>query len=60
MAKFATIEIDENGEISVELDGFKGVGCAAVMDTLTKGSKVTHRQKKPEYRTTTTTTVCAK
>ena len=43
------IQINEDGEISVDLDGFKGQGCAAVMDLIENAMGPAARTNKPEY-----------
>jgi hypothetical protein len=43
------LEINEEGEISVDLDGFKGKGCAAIMDLLEETIGPAERENKPEY-----------
>lgn len=46
--KTVTITIDENGDASVDLAGFKGKGCEAVQKAFALG-KVTTSKTKPEY-----------
>lgn len=50
MAKIITIEIDENGDQTVDLVGYKGKGCHAVQEVFERAVgrsvKVT---RKPEY-----------
>lgn len=57
MAKIVTMTIDENGDPTVDLDGYKGKGCAAVQEVfgraLGKTEKVT---RKPEYNAIVATT----
>ena len=43
------IEIDEQGDVIVDLDGFKGKGCAAVMDVIEEALGPSARKNKPEY-----------
>jgi hypothetical protein len=43
------IEIGEDGEISVDLQGFRGKGCAAVMDIIEEALGPAKRKNKPEY-----------
>ena len=45
------IEIGEDGAISVDLNGFKGQGCAAIMDLMEKALGPARRNNKPEYDT---------
>lgn len=58
MAKTIKVIIKPDGKKEVKLDGFQGVGCAAVLDAFTKGDKIITRIKQPEYRTKTAITVC--
>ena len=44
------VTIDENGEISVDLTGYRGKGCAVDSDAFIKAlGKVKSREKKNEY-----------
>ena len=43
------IEIGEDGEVSVDLNGFKGKGCAGVMDVIEEALGPAKRTNKPEY-----------
>ncbi|PWT76230.1 MAG: hypothetical protein C5B59_07100 [Bacteroidetes bacterium] len=49
MAKIITIEIDENGDQTVDLAGYRGKGCAAVQAVFEravgKSVKVTRKQE---------------
>lgn len=58
MAKTITITIKPDGKKVVDLAGFQGVGCAAVLDAFTKGDKIITRVKQPEYHKKTLNTVC--
>jgi hypothetical protein len=50
MAKTMTITVDDRtGATEIDLGGFHGVGCDAVMKVMVEGSKVVDTQKKPEY-----------
>jgi hypothetical protein len=50
MAKNITVEISPDGsEVSVDLTGFKGVGCKAVAKAFDSLGKVTKDVTKPEY-----------
>lgn len=49
MARTGEIIISEDGQVSIDLKGFKGVGCEAVMKILTQGSTVNSTTKKPEW-----------
>lgn len=49
MARTGEIIIGEDGEVSIDLKGFKGVGCDAVMAVLLKDSTPLSTKKKPEY-----------
>ena len=43
------IEIGEDGEVNVDLNGFKGKGCAAVMDVIEEALGPAKRTNKSEY-----------
>ena len=43
------IEIGEDGEVNVDLLGFKGKGCAAIVDIMEKALGPAQRRNKPEY-----------
>ena len=47
--KIVTVEIDKNGDFTVDLAGFQGKGCKAVADAFKSVGKVTHEETKPEY-----------
>ena len=47
--KIITIEIDERGESSIDLEGFQGKGCADVAATFQGKDAVTRSVKKREY-----------
>lgn len=50
MAKEIEIVIDENGEVSLDLMGYKGKGCSADSDAFIKAlGKAKNRKQKPEY-----------
>jgi hypothetical protein len=58
--KIITIEIDNStGDLTVDTDGYQGVGCAAVQEAfaLTLG-KSTHSVTKPEYNKLPVKTTC--
>lgn len=57
--KTITVEISTTGgPMAVELDGFMGVGCEAVMQAFTKGGEVIKDVRKPEYRAVNQNQVC--
>lgn len=47
--QIVTVEVDKNGNFTVDLAGFKGKGCKAVADAFSAVGKVTNEQTKPEY-----------
>ena len=47
--KIVTIEIDESGNSSIDLEGFQGKGCADVAKEFQGGDKVVRSEKKLEY-----------
>lgn len=51
MAKEITIVIDENAQVSVDLEGFHGRGCAAVIEGFAKaaGASTAGMVKKSEF-----------
>lgn len=53
MAKTITVEINEDAGISVDLNGFNGQGCAAVMKMFDGIGTKTKDIKKPEYKAIT-------
>ena len=60
MSKIITVEIDnETGNLTVDLDGYQGVGCAAVQEAFAATlGKSTHSVNKPEYNKLPTKTKC--
>jgi len=48
--KIVTIEIDESGNSSIDLEGFQGKGCVDVSKAFQGGDKVVRSEKKREYR----------
>ena len=49
--KLITIEIDEKGNSSVDLEGFQGQGCGDVAKDFRGGDAVAQSSKKGEYYT---------
>jgi len=47
--KTITIEIDEQGNSSLDLSGFQGKGCGEVAKALQGSDTVAKSQKKPEF-----------
>ena len=47
--KFITVEIDENGNSSIDLEGFQGQGCGDVAKDFRGGDSVTQSSKKREF-----------
>jgi hypothetical protein len=47
--KLITIEIDEQGNSSIDLDGFNGRGCGDVAKDFRGGDSVTQSSKKREF-----------
>ena len=47
--KLITIEIDENGNSSIDLAGFQGQGCGDVAKDFRGGDSVTQCNKKREF-----------
>ena len=47
--KFITVEIDENGNSSIDLEGFQGQGCGDVAKDFRGGDSVTQSNKKREF-----------
>ncbi len=47
--KLITIEIDEEGNSSIDLDGFQGQGCGDVAKDFRGGDSVTQSSKKREF-----------
>jgi hypothetical protein len=51
--KLITVEIDENGNSSIDLEGFHGQGCGDVAKDFRGGDSVTQSSKKREFHTQT-------
>jgi hypothetical protein len=47
--KLITVEIDENGNSSIDLQGFQGQGCSEVAKDFRGGDSVTQSNKKREF-----------
>jgi hypothetical protein len=47
--KIVTVEVDKNGNFTVDLAGFQGKGCKAVADAFASVGKVVNEETKPEY-----------
>jgi hypothetical protein len=47
--KLITVEIDENGNSSIDLEGFQGQGCGDVAKAFRGGDSVTQSNKKREF-----------
>ena len=47
--KVITVEIDENGNSSIDLEGFQGQGCGDVAKDFRGGDSVTQSSKKREF-----------
>ena len=62
MAKIITVTIDENGDAEIDLQGFHGRGCDAVMKGFNKalGGEITSNATKAEYNKPLTKNVCVK
>jgi len=59
VAKIVTLTIDEQGNPSIDLAGYRGKGCQAVQDVFGRAiGETTLAKKKPEYNKTTTNKVC--
>lgn len=58
MPKTITVTIKPDGKKIVDLDGFNGIGCAAVLAAFTKGEKITKEIHKPEYNVKQAKQVC--
>ena len=52
--KLITVEIDENGNSSIDLEGFHGRGCGDVARDFRGGDSVTQSNKKREFYTQAT------
>jgi hypothetical protein len=57
-AKTVTLTFDEHGNPTVETDGYKGVGCTATQDMISKalGGKILEHHNTPEYNQVATKT----
>ena len=53
--KLITVEIDENGNSSIDLEGFQGQGCGDVAKDFRGGDFVNQSNKKREFYAQTTT-----
>lgn len=53
--KLITVEIDENGNSSIDLEGFQGQGCGDVAKDFRGGDSVTQSNKKREFYAQTAT-----
>jgi len=51
--KLITVEIDENGNSSIDLEGFQGQGCGDVAKDFRGGDSVTQSSRKREFYTRT-------
>lgn len=51
MAKTVKVTINKKGDVTVDLDGFHGEGCKAIVEALTAaaGGEVTSMEAKPEF-----------
>ena len=47
--KLITVEIDENGNSSIDLEGFQGQGCGDVAKDFRGGDAVTQSSKKRDF-----------
>lgn len=47
--KLITVEIDANGESTLDLEGFQGRGCADVADAFRGGGRVLRSETKREF-----------
>ena len=52
--KLITVEIDENGNSSIDLEGFQGQGCGDVAKDFRGGDSITQSNKKREFYTQVT------
>lgn len=52
--RLITVEIDENGNSSIDLEGFQGQGCGDVAKDFRGGDSVTQSSKKREFYTQAT------
>ena len=62
MAKIITVTIDENGDAEIDLAGYQGKGCTAVMAGFNKalGGEITSDATKAEHNKPLTKNVCVK
>lgn len=60
MSKIITVTIDnETGNLTVETDGYQGVGCSAVQEAFAATlGKTTNSTVKPEFHKTVTKSNC--
>lgn len=49
MAKQINFEIDEQGDVTVEMSGFHGKGCRALQEAFNNAHGKVTQVKKPEY-----------
>jgi hypothetical protein len=49
MAKIVKVTVDENGDFTVDLNGFHGRGCDAIIKAFGEESTVTKETHKREY-----------
>lgn len=47
--KIITVEVDKNGNFTVDMAGFQGKGCADVAKAFESVGKVVNESHKPEY-----------
>lgn len=47
--KIVTVEIDKNGNFTVDMAGYQGKGCKAVAKAFESVGKVVNEELKPEY-----------
>ena len=52
--KLITVEIDENGNSSLDLEGFQGQGCGDIAKDFRGGDSVNQSSKKREFYTQAT------
>lgn len=55
MAKIINIDIDEKGDFTVDLTGFQGKGCDAIIKAFSEVGDITKEVHKREYFDTTKT-----
>jgi Protein of unknown function (DUF2997) len=58
--RIITIEIDNStGDLTVDLEGYQGVGCSAVQEAFARTlGKTAHSEIKPEYNKLPVKTTC--